>query len=777
MGAEQATCDERGSPTRLVRIAEGVYDAGVCNVTPSVSIEGAGVEKTVLRGTIAGLRTGATLSSVTVTGGSEAGIFVAGQESPEIHDCAVAGNDNYGVMCMGPCTPAIRQCTVSGNSSGGLRCESGAEPSLEGCSISDNSGSGVSCIGAAPRLKGCSITGNMAVQGAGLHLLSSSPRLEDCIIAGNSASFGPDPFAYYEHSQGGGVFCASASAPRFERCSISGNAAMIGGGFYSTEGSDPVLQDCIVWSNAGKSVVLGTGFLTASTSCIENVVPWTGIGNTNLDPRFCGWGSAGEVHVDPASPGPGDGTAGSPYREIGSAFAGFSLALTAGSPCIGSGSGGNNMGAAEGTCGGLGRAERIVHLAAGNYSLRGLTFAHHVSLEGAGEGKTVLEGTVTGLRDGALLSSLTVTGGCAGIVIGNDSPEIRQVTIERVPDVGLRCYRSSAAFVRSTIQECTAGVEWNLGAPAFTDSTIRRNTSAGLDLAGTSGVLESCVFSENGGPGILLSAAQPTLQNCLVTGNSSGGIDVTQGSAPTLANCVVADNSRGAANGGGILCSVGHPELYGCIVWGNLPNSIWLEGASSLSAAHSCLEVLTPWPGTGNINDDPLFVKAAEYNFNNYSEIPVGEYFLWIPDFLVEAPDYHLQPGSPALNAGEEAGPPSTDFDGNPRPACGALDMGIYESSDCPEAIAFLRGDSNDDGKKDITDPIFTLAYLFLGGPKPPCLKSADVNDDRRVDITDAIYLLSHLFLGGPRPRDPFGACGLDPTEDSLTCWAFAHCP
>jgi hypothetical protein len=70
----------------------------------------------------------------------------------------------------------------------------------------------------------------------------------------------------------------------------------------------------------------------------------------------------------------------------------------------------------------------------------------------------------------------------------------------------------------------------------------------------------------------------------------------------------------------------------------------------------------------------------------------------------------------------------------------------------------------------DLSDAIHTLAYLFLGGEAPPCLKSADANDSGDLDLSDPVYLLVHLFLGGPPPPSPHPGCGLDPTPDSLTC-------
>ncbi|MBI4603485.1 MAG: hypothetical protein HY721_16155 [Planctomycetes bacterium] len=87
-----------------------------------------------------------------------------------------------------------------------------------------------------------------------------------------------------------------------------------------------------------------------------------------------------------------------------------------------------------------------------------------------------------------------------------------------------------------------------------------------------------------------------------------------------------------------------------------------------------------------------------------------------------------------------------------------------------PPRRTFLRGDANGDGKVDVSDPVYILAWLFLGGPAPACEDAADADDGGQVNITDAIHALGFLFLGGQPPPPPHPAPGLDPTWDGLGC-------
>jgi hypothetical protein len=79
----------------------------------------------------------------------------------------------------------------------------------------------------------------------------------------------------------------------------------------------------------------------------------------------------------------------------------------------------------------------------------------------------------------------------------------------------------------------------------------------------------------------------------------------------------------------------------------------------------------------------------------------------------------------------------------------------------------FIRGNANDDVSVDLSDTVWILSELFLGGDPTLCKDAADVNDDSVIDISDPISILNFLFLGTlPEIPPPFDACGADPEGD-----------
>jgi hypothetical protein len=91
--------------------------------------------------------------------------------------------------------------------------------------------------------------------------------------------------------------------------------------------------------------------------------------------------------------------------------------------------------------------------------------------------------------------------------------------------------------------------------------------------------------------------------------------------------------------------------------------------------------------------------------------------------------------------------------------------------------LPFRRGDADGNGRVTVADAVAILQRFFPGWGWPACEDAADVNDDGTLDGTDAISILSTLFRRGDPPPSPGpGRCGLDPTEDGLSCVEYAAC-
>ena len=101
-----------------------------------------------------------------------------------------------------------------------------------------------------------------------------------------------------------------------------------------------------------------------------------------------------------------------------------------------------------------------------------------------------------------------------------------------------------------------------------------------------------------------------------------------------------------------------------------------------------------------------------------------------------------------------------------------------------PPGPRFVRADANADGSINITDGVFVLNFLFLGGPEPRCMDAAEATDDGQLNITDGVFILNWLFISGGAPPPPTpstanyvpGDCGEDPTADDQTCAEFPPC-
>jgi len=337
------------------------------------------------------------------------------------------------------------------------------------------------------------------------------------------------------------------------------------------------------------------------------------------------------------------------------------------------------------------------------------------------------------------------------------------------------CYHSGPTITKCVIAGNTAGSHGGgvdcylceLASPTVTDCKITGNTATtggGLRCNQWSNAwISNCTITGNtayysGGGLSCLEYSRPMIANCTIIGNTAdygGGVFCRYYSRPTIGNCTIASNS--ATNGNGLACDSHHQSqpsdvrLTNCILWDADPE-IWNNDGSTISITYS--DVMGGWPGSGNIDADPLFVD---------SDGPDDDPNTW------EDNDYHLGAGSPCIDAACNGGVPPDyadldedsdtteitplDLDGEgrffddpdtPDTGCGfsaIVDIGAYEFGDtgpqpCPGDI---------DGDRDVDQSDLGI-LLAAWGNSDTC----DLDCDGDIDQGDLGILLAHWGEGCP---------------------------
>ncbi len=182
-------------------------------------------------------------------------------------------------------------------------------------------------------------------------------------------------------------------------------------------------------------------------------------------------------------------------------------------------------------------------------------------------------------------------------------------------------------------------------------------TGGNSGLYGTNGVgpvINNCVIKGNRNSGIKLwnvSSVTPT--NCIIAENTGAGIELYQlparvPNSATLINCTVAGNLRQGVWGGSTTIS-------NSIVYFNGSNTDNVQ-IDVISAAIDYSDVQGTWPGSGNIDVDPLFADYVNGDYHLKSQTgrwdPVGR--TWVQD---EETSLCIDAGDPASDVGMEPSP------------------------------------------------------------------------------------------------------------------------
>ncbi len=92
------------------------------------------------------------------------------------------------------------------------------------------------------------------------------------------------------------------------------------------------------------------------------------------------------------------------------------------------------------------------------------------------------------------------------------------------------------------------------------------------------------------------------------------------------------------------------------------------------------------------------------------------------------------------------------------------LILNTYNVGDGPQtgdiritAPDYICGDVNDDMAVNVSDAVFVINYVFIGGEAPAPLESGDTNCDTAVNVSDAVWIINYVFIGGKAPCDTDG--------------------
>jgi serine protease len=216
------------------------------------------------------------------------------------------------------------------------------------------------------------------------------------------------------------------------------------------------------------------------------------------------------------------------------------------------------------------------------------------------------------------------------------------------------------------------------------------------DSEGADSVLDGFTIT-NGigvfGGGIACYNSEPTISNCVITGNtggSGGGIflcdwDWDDGkAAATIVNCLITDNkSMEGGAGGGVYCGATAPTIINSTISGNSADAVGDGGGgirSSVDASPTVFNTIL-WGNTAGGSPDEISVEDASIHIT-YSDIQGGYTDtgnIACDPYFVGNGDYHLTDSSCCIDAGTADGAPDLDIDGDSRPQGDGYEMGADE--------------------------------------------------------------------------------------------------
>lgn len=326
-----------------------------------------------------------------------------------------------------------------------------------------------------------------------------------------------------------------------------------------------------------------------------------------------------------------------------------------------------------------------------------------------------------------------------GIFVGGANPTITNNIITNNRGYGIEVNFGSAYISGNTITGTNTasdpsqdfGCDYDDGDGIFIEGTPNSITDPPVVDHNT--IERNLGHCEGGGIGLFAAPPSTIISNNVIANNQSlgygGGVYVVNGSASLYQNLIY-NNVSGVAGGGVYLGGEGsggplnefvtNNTIYGNAINLNLNvEDAWVDGSqvalpnyvsqlgffNNLIIADDSYSAIACWPAYQYLSSAPPVVLNSDVTnaggpaFGGWCTSPAGNSgnISADPKFKdASIGDFHLQAGSPAIDAGFNAAPglPATDLDGNPRiqNATGAsepmVDMGAYEAAGTPESRA-----------------------------------------------------------------------------------------
>jgi len=341
------------------------------------------------------------------------------------------------------------------------------------------------------------------------------------------------------------------------------------------------------------------------------------------------------------------------------------------------------------------------------------------AIDAAGTGDTILvaDGTyIVGLRFRGKLVTLRSRNGPAKCVLDGggrwnilvfsdgetQATRVEGFTIRNggnLYNAAIYTYRSSPTIRNCVIMHNHSG--WEGGGiffqedsrPTLEGCVIAGNTAeqggGGLYALRSNARIDRCVFvaneSNDTGSAVRTYDADVSMTNTLVLANAGGGAAVF---AENGSHLIVRASTIVYNAGSGLVAWAGSSVIVGSsIVWGNSGYQLTGDNADVVFS-----DIQLGWPGVGNVEYNPLFVRIPDGGGDGWGDDPAT------PGVDEGANDDYgdlrLKPGSPAINTGDPSfvpQPGETDLDGHARVLCGRVDMGAYEFGigdyDCDQSV------------------------------------------------------------------------------------------